>query len=99
MRIIDIIQHLRKEALMKLASKTASVHNVSLVVGEDYAGFPSSGTPVVTATNSVPVGSGEAFYGFQPATAPDARKATVALDLKLTRPIAPGSDVTPSFGN
>lgn len=42
-------------------------------VGEDYAGFPSSGTPVVTAPTACPS--------------------------PVVRPIAPGSDLTPSFGN
>ncbi len=68
-------------------------------IGEDYAGFPENGTPVVAATNSVPVGSGESYSGFEPAAEPDASKATIALDLKLTRPVIAGSAVTPSSGN
>jgi polyisoprenoid-binding protein YceI len=68
-------------------------------IGEDYAGFSESGTQVVTATNSVPVGSGEGYFGFEPATQPDASKATISLDLKLNRTIAAGPDVTPSSGN
>ncbi len=68
-------------------------------IGEDYAGFPESGTPVVTATNSVPVGSGEGYSGFAPATQPDARKATIALDLNLTRSMAAGSEGAAASGN
>ncbi len=69
---------------------------VSSTLGEGYAGFPDSGTPVVTATNGVPVGSGEAYSGFAPATDPDAGKATIALDLRLNRTTTAASDTTAS---
>ena len=65
--------------------------------GEDYAGFESTGTPVYTATSSVPVGSGEGYNGFQPA--PDTRNATIALDLKLTRPANSDSGAILATGN
>lgn len=68
-------------------------------IGEDYAGFPSTGTVVVTATNSVATGSGEGYDGFRPAVEPDTRKATIALDLTLTRSIAAGPDGASSSGN
>jgi len=68
-------------------------------VGEGYAGFETAGTPVFTATNSVTTSSGEGYYGAEPATAPDTRKATIAFDLKLTQSTSPQSDTTLSSGN
>jgi hypothetical protein len=57
-------------------------------VGEDYSGAICSGTQVSTATNSVEpagFGGGEGYYGFEPAVVPDGRRATIALNLKLTQ--------------
>ena len=57
-------------------------------VGEDYSGPVCTGTPVVTATNSVTTyaGGGEGYYGYEPAIIPDGSQATIAFDLKLTQP-------------
>lgn len=68
-------------------------------IGEGYAGFDTTGTLVFTAANNVTVTSGEGYYGAEPATAPDTRKATIAFDLKLTRNISPQSYIMLSSGN
>lgn len=68
-------------------------------IGEDYAGFPNTGTVVATATNTVATGTGEGYYGFRPTVEPDTSKATIVFDLRFTRSITAGSDGVPSFGN
>jgi polyisoprenoid-binding protein YceI len=68
-------------------------------IGEDYAGFATTGTAVVTVTNSVVTGTGDGYYGSRPAVEPDARKAMIALDLRFTRSTAVDSGEAPSFGN
>jgi len=68
-------------------------------IGEDYAGFTTTGTALVTATNSVVSGTGDGYYGSRPSVEPDARKATIALDLRFTRSTAVDSGEAPSFGN
>jgi hypothetical protein len=70
-------------------------------VGEDYSGPICTATPVVlnvrtglvelfvaTATNTaVPgyIAGGEGYYGSEPALVPDGSRATIALNLKLTK--------------
>lgn len=68
-------------------------------LGEGYAGVTSTGTPVVTATNNLPAGSGEGYYGFEPAVEPAAGRATLALDLELTPTVASGSGAGLWSGN
>ena len=68
-------------------------------IGEDYAGFPSTGTVLTTATNSVASGADEGYSGFQPAVKPDTRKSTIALDLKFTRSVTVFSGAVTSSGN
>lgn len=60
---------------------------VPSAIGEGYFGAICTGTPVATRVNSVAPatgGIGEGYYGFDPAVVPDASRATIALDLKLT---------------
>jgi hypothetical protein len=56
--------------------------------GEDYSGAVCTGTPIETAANSAVagyVGGGEGYYGSEPAVVPDGSRATIALNLKLTK--------------
>lgn len=58
--------------------------HVPSTIGEDYSGATCSGTVIATLNNSmVSTGSGEAYYGFQPAVTPDRERGTIALDLKV----------------
>jgi polyisoprenoid-binding protein YceI len=57
-------------------------------VGEDYSGAVCTGTPIETATNSAVagyIGGGEGYHGSEPAVVPDGSRATIALNLKLTK--------------
>lgn len=56
-------------------------------IGEDYHGPECTGTVLATVRNAViPTGApGEDFHGFVPLVNPDRDKATIALDLRLTK--------------
>jgi len=69
---------------------------VPTAVGEGYYGPVCTGTPVATATNSVPPATpagGEGYYGFESASAPTLSSATIALDLRLSRVSAPSASL------
>jgi len=91
--------HISRERFPELLSAMAAGNWPNLVVedehctmpatpaGEDYSGPVCSGTPVVTASNSVTtyVGGGEGYYGSERIVIPDGNQATIAFDLKLNQ--------------
>jgi hypothetical protein len=102
--------HISRERFPELLSAMAAGDWSKLVVederctmpatlaSEDYSGPVCSGTPVVTATNSVTTyaGGGDGYYGSEPAVIPDGSQATIAFDLKLTQP---GSAPSAAYGS
>jgi hypothetical protein len=57
-------------------------------VGEDYSGPICTGTQIATAVNTAVagyIGGGEGYYGSEPALVPDGSRATIAMNLKLTK--------------
>lgn len=91
--------HVSRERFPELLSAMAAGHWPNLLVedehctmpatvGEDYSGPVCTGTPVVTATNSVNTyeGGGEGYYGSERIVTPDGNQATIAFGLTLTQP-------------
>jgi len=72
-------------------------------VGEDYSGAVCTGTPTETATNSAVaayIGGGEGYYGgSEPAVVPDGSRATIALNLKLTKLASTASAASGAAGS
>jgi len=70
--------------------------------GEDYSGAVCTGTPIETATNSAVagyIGGGEGYYGSEPAVVPDRSRATIALNLKLTKLASTASAASGTAGS
>jgi hypothetical protein len=71
-------------------------------VGEDYSGGVCTGTPIETATNRAVagyIGGGEGYYGSEPAVVPDGSRATIALNLKLTKLASTASAASGAAGS
>ena len=71
--------------------------------GEDYSGVKCTGTEIASVSNNVVVlgvAGGEGYSGFSPAVTPDRERATIALNLKLTRQATtPASGAANSAGH
>jgi hypothetical protein len=76
--------------------------NAPSTVGEDYSGAVCTGTPIETATNSAVagyIGGGEGYYGSEPAVIPYRSRATIALNLKLTKLASTASAASGAAGS